>query len=68
MTVYQVEEYYIVIDAKQGQVPDKAKAEEVLQEEGLSNYEWDDDNRLIIDELQDEHEAEDLESKLKEFF
>jgi len=69
MPVYQVEEYYITLNVGEGNICGKVQIEDTLENEGYSDYEWQDDRTIIVvDGIPSESEAEGLEERLKECF
>lgn len=64
MSVFQVEEYYISITGKVICDVMKKNIEELLAEEGRTDYEFQDHGCLVVDCIDDEREAETLEQKI----
>ena len=67
MPVYQVEEYYISITRLDLTVGQKSSIEEMLSDEGYSNYEFQDNNTaLMVDDIPSESDGDALEDQLNE--
>lgn len=66
MTVHQVEEYYIHMSGLDITAEVKEQIEEHLSDEGYSNFEFqDDDTVLVVDDIPSESEGDDLESEIQ---
>jgi hypothetical protein len=65
MTVHQVEQYYLHIDVKESSKEAIEKAAKYIESEGYVNYEVCDDY-LVVDDLEDESDAETLNDELNE--
>lgn len=67
MTVHQVEDYFISmsdLNLSDGQI---AAIDELLEEEGYSNYEWQDDNKtLVVDDIPSEFDGDNLQDQIDE--
>lgn len=66
MSVYQVEEYYICTAGLSATNEQKSAIENLLREEGYSNYHFEDGGQLFIDDISNVEEGEELESKIYE--
>jgi hypothetical protein len=66
MSVYQVEEYYIHMSGLKVSAPQKEAIEELLNDEGFSNYEFqDNDTVLVVDDITSESDGDTLESEIE---
>lgn len=66
MAVYQVEEYYVYMGGLDINEDQKKDVEDYLTEEGYSNYEFqDNDTVLVIDDLESEYGGQNLESQIE---
>jgi len=67
VTVHQVEDYFISmsdLNLSDGQI---AAIDELLEEEGYSNYEWQDDNKtLVVDDIPSEFDGDNLQDQIDE--
>jgi hypothetical protein len=67
MPVYQVEEYYLIMNGLNITEDQKSEIESKLEDEGFSNYEFqDDDTTLVVDDLTSESEGNTLEDEIRE--
>lgn len=65
MSVHQVEEYYIHISGLSIDPGIKQEIEDYLDDEGFSNYEFqDDDSVLVVDNIESESEGEHVEERI----
>ena len=66
MPVCQVEEYYLYMSGLEINRGQKGIIEEILSDEGWSNYEFQDDNTtLIVDDIDSESAGESLEDEIR---
>ena len=65
MTVHQVEEYYIHIEIKESSKEATEKAVKHIEDAGYNNYELTDDY-IVVDDLEGEYEADNLNDELNE--
>jgi orotate phosphoribosyltransferase-like protein len=64
MPVHQVEEYYLHMNLNIEE-KEKQEIEGVLEEEGYSNYEFQDGNTcLVVDDIADQSSGENLEERI----
>ena len=61
MSVYQIEQYYISIDISEAPGSVRKKIERYLGDEGCSDYEFQDEENLIVDGFESESDAENIE-------
>lgn len=66
MATYQVEEYYVHMSGLELTQENKTDIEAILSEEGYSDYEFqDNDTVLVVDGIEDQHSGENLESMIE---
>jgi len=67
MSVYQVEDYYISMSGLNLTDGQKSSIDELLSDEGYSNYEFQDNNAvLVIDDIPSESDGDKLEDQINE--
>ena len=67
MPVHQVEDYYLNMNGLSLSEAEKTSLEELLSNENYSNYEFqDDDTVLIVDDIPSEFDGDNLEDMINE--
>jgi hypothetical protein len=64
MSVYQVEEYYICTTGEKINTEQRRAIEELLSNEGYSNYGFENDGQITVDGFSSEDDAEEIESAI----
>jgi len=65
MSVHQVEQYYVHIKLDNLTDGKKIKIEDLLHDEGWTNYEFNKDDILIVDDIESESDGVNLEEDIK---
>jgi len=65
MSVYQVEQYYVHIKLDNLTDGKKIKIEDLLHDKGWTNYEFNKDDILIVDDIESESDGVNLEEDIK---
>ncbi|MDB4261396.1 hypothetical protein N9878_00875 [bacterium] len=64
MSVFQVEQYYVFIDGVKFTSESKHRIENWLADKGWSNYEFQGNSTLVIDDFESESEAEQAQKEI----
>ncbi len=66
MAVHQVEEYYLHLSGLSLTGEQREEIEEILEDEGYSNYEFQDDGKtLVVDDVPSDAEGYALEERIE---